>query len=407
MPTDSRAASVGYWPTLKGKNMSRISRRTLLSASATTLAATAMATPLPVAPGFKVEEIRTISLQNRYHGWPTLTRCKSGELMVVCSGGRDCHVCPFGRVELIRSSDNGKTWTFARTILDGPVDDRDAGIVETSRGTLLVSTFTSNAYVPILEKARKGAAAGNPTMSDTDLARWEAAHRRLKPGQHEERLGCWLVRSDDQGRNWSPAYRIPCNSPHGPINLNDGRLMYAGISLWAKDRIIGVWTSDDDGMTWKLLSKLPIREGDDPSKYHELHAVQAADGRLVVQIRNHNTRNAGETLQTMSTDGGTTWTSTKSIGVWGLPSHLVRLSDDRILMTYGHRRGPLGCQARISEDHGQSWSEAMVLYGDGENYDLGYATSAELSPGKFMSVWYEKPTSSKFASLRMARWSLD
>ena len=106
-----------------------------------------MATPLPVAPGFKIEEIRTISLQNRYHGWPTLTRCKSGELMVVCSGGRDSHVCPFGRVELIRSSDNGKTWTFARTILDGPVDDRDAGIVETYRGTLLVSTFTSNAYV--------------------------------------------------------------------------------------------------------------------------------------------------------------------------------------------------------------------------------------------------------------------
>ena len=388
-------------------DMPRITRRTLLSGSATAIAATAVATPRPALSGFTVEEVRTISLQNRYHGWPTLTRCKSGELLVVCSGGRDSHICPFGKVELIRSIDQGRTWTFPRTILDGPLDDRDAGILETSKGTLLVSTFTSNAYVPILEKARKAAESGKPTMSDTDLARWEAAHRRLTPVQRNKQLGCWLIRSEDNGRNWSPAYRIPCNSPHGPVNLNDGGLIYAGITLWAGERIIGVWTSGDDGRTWNLLSKLPIREGDDPGRYHELHAVQAADGRLVVQIRNHNSRNAGETLQTMSTDGGKTWSPTRSIGVWGLPSHLLRLSDDRLLMTYGHRRNPLGCQARISEDHGQSWSEAMILYGDGENYDLGYTTSAELAPGKIVSVWYEKPSSDKYAALRMARWTLD
>ena len=59
------------------------------------------------APSFHVGEIKTISLQaDRYHGWPTMIRRKNGELLVVCSGGRETHVCPFGRVELIRSFDD-------------------------------------------------------------------------------------------------------------------------------------------------------------------------------------------------------------------------------------------------------------------------------------------------------------
>ena len=63
-------------------------------------------------------------------------------------------MCPFGSVQLYRSNDRGKTWLLPQTILDTPIDDRDAGILETDQGTLLATTFTSNAYVSILEKAR-------------------------------------------------------------------------------------------------------------------------------------------------------------------------------------------------------------------------------------------------------------
>ena len=74
-------------------------------------------------------ETRVISqLKNRYHGWPTLTRRHNGELLLVCSGGRQSHVCPFGRIELMRSHDNGTTWSWPRVVLDGPIDDRDAGV---------------------------------------------------------------------------------------------------------------------------------------------------------------------------------------------------------------------------------------------------------------------------------------
>jgi hypothetical protein len=89
-----------------------------------------------------------------YHGWPTLVRLRSGGLIVAYSGGRETHVCPFGRMEIIRSADNGRTWSWPEVILDTPIDDRDAGVLETPAGTLLVTTFTSLAYEPVLARAK-------------------------------------------------------------------------------------------------------------------------------------------------------------------------------------------------------------------------------------------------------------
>jgi sialidase-1 len=386
--------------------MTILTRRSMLAASAAGFVLTRW-NSAHAEQSYEVSDIRTISLQSdRYHGWPTLVRRKNGELLVVCSGGRETHVCPFGRVELIQSFDNGETWTFARTILDGPIDDRDAGILETAKGSLLVTTFTSLAYEPGLHKAEADAAQGKPTMPAEQLARWQAVHRRLPEGEHEKHLGCWMLRSEDGGLNWSPAYRVPLNSPHGPINLTDGRLFYAGVALWETGRKVGTSFSADDGKSWSPVAELPVREGDDASNYHELHAVEAADGRLIVQIRNHNNANKGETLQTHSTDGGRTWAVPYAIGVWGLPSHLLRLSDDRLLMTYGHRRPPLGNQARISSDNGATWSDPMIIFSDASSGDLGYPSTVETSPGQLVTVWYEKLKDSAFAQLRMARWKL-
>src|SRR5262245_60791912 len=105
-------------------------------------------------PGNTREAIRTISAQDHlYHGWPTVARLRSGDLALVWSGGREAHVCPFGRVEFMLSSDEGQPWSWPKVIMDGDLDDRDAGIVETGRGTLLVSTFTSLAYEQRLRDA--------------------------------------------------------------------------------------------------------------------------------------------------------------------------------------------------------------------------------------------------------------
>jgi sialidase-1 len=351
----------------------------------------------------RIEEARVISQQPEYYaGWPTLARRQNGELWVAWSGGREVHICPFGQVHAMRSTDEGRTWTFPRVLHDGPLDDRDAGLIETAKGTLLVTTFSSLAYEPILASREK-----DGTWDKERLRRWQAERDWLSPEQRQAELGTWAFRSTDGGVSWSARIPTPVNSPHGPIQLADGRLFYAGKQLWNPKKTVGVAESRDDGQSWRWLAEIPTRQGDDATvDYHELHAVEAGDGTLIVQIRNHNAANKGETLQTESRDGGKTWTEPHPIGVWGLPSHLLRLRDGRLLMSYGHRRAPYGNQARLSSDHGKTWGEAMLLSADGSHGDLGYPSTVELGDGSLLTVWYEAPKKGAKAVLRQARWRL-
>ncbi len=354
-----------------------------------------------------VKDVRTISLEPAYyHGWPTVALRRNGDLVVTCSGGREGHICPFGRVEMMVSHDRGTTWQWPQTVLDGPSDDRDSGVLETAKGTLLVTTFTSLAYEATLKKAE--ALKGQPNAwPEARLTSWELAHNRLSAEQRKAELGEWMIRSTDGGITWSPRYSTIVNSPHGPTQLSDGRLLYAGKQLWTAEQKIGVCESTDDGVSWKWLADIPTRSGDAVSQYHELHAIDAGGGRLIAQIRNHNPTNAGETLQSESTDGGKTWSEPHSIGVWGLPSFLTKLRDGRLLMTYGHRRAPFGNQARISTDQGRTWSEPMIVYGDGVRGDLGYPSTVELEDGTLLTVWYESMKDPPLAVLRQARWRIE
>lgn len=363
-----------------------------------------------LTPRFEtLEETRSIGFpQDYYYGWPTVAK-RGKELLVAASGGREGHVCPFGRVELLRSKDNGKTWSWPQVLYDGPIDDRDAGICVTSEGTILVTTFTSLAYVGMFEEEtryrREGRARKN-IWSDARYEKWAAVHQRLSDEEKKRELGLWLLRSTDGGVTWSERISTPFNSPHGPIQLSDGRLLYMGTELWTKEHRNGASISKDDGRTWEVAGFIPTREGDNASYYYELHAVEASDGTLVAHIRNGNVNNTDENLQTISKDGGKTWSVPKAIGVWGIPSFLNRLQDGRLLMTYGHRRAPLGIQARISENNGESWSDPMILYGDASDTDMGYPSTVQLDDGSLFTVWYEHMRGSWFARLRCKRWRL-
>ena len=409
-------------------------RRQILQGMGALAVGLASGSPLAALAGARVHSRRVISMLPRlYHGWPTLARRSNGELLLVCSGGRESHVCPFGRVELMRSRDEGRHWSFPRVLIDGPIDDRDAGVVETAEGSLLVTTFTSIGYADILARAEELESQGKGVWTQEKLKRWQAIHRRITAAEREIELGSWMIRSTDGGRSWSAPYRCPVNSPHGPIQLSDGRLLYPGKIFWygpsgqSKGRI-GVCESTDDGQSWRWLAEIPTRKGDDLDGYHELHGVETTEGTLVAHIRNHNTANERETLQSRSTDGGKTWSVPRALGVWGLPSHLLKLRDGRLVMSYGYRRPPYGNQARVSEDHGRTWSGAITISGDGISSDLGYPSTVELNDGSLLTAWYEvmdnpvpKASPSKervqrhlemasrpdLAVLRQARWTLD
>lgn len=349
-------------------------------------------------------EITTITPDEEryYHGWPTVARLSNGQLMVVWSGGRDAHVCPFGRVESMTSSDNGVTWSWPRVILDSPIDDRDAGILETARGTLLLSTFGSIGYRKDGRLERYGQQPEN----------WKRATRGVSDDVAINLAGAKLMRSVDRGLTWSPPQDMPVNSPHGPIQLKDGRLLYPGVSpvglgldFKPDEREVGAWQSTDDGSTWTLAGRIPLRPSDQIIDYHELHGVEAADGTLVVMIRSHAKGGPREMLQTDSHDGGKTWTTPRSLGLQGYPPHLIRLKDGRLLLSYDHRIAPYGVQVRFSDNHGASWSEPVIITENAEKLDQGYPSTVQLDDHIFLSVWYEVPPGKKKAVLKQARWT--
>jgi hypothetical protein len=61
-------------------------------------------------------------------------------------------------------------------------------------------------------------------------------------------------------------------------------------------------------------------------------------------------------------------------------------------------------QARISSNGGRTWSEPMIISGDGTSGDLGYPSTVELADGTLLTVWYETMAGSPRAVLRQARW---
>lgn len=383
-----------------GSSLPPLTRRQMMQTVAGAAGVALLGPTAHAAPRSNILSTRVISQQPHiYCGWPTLARRANGQLMLVWSGGREAHVCPFGRVDWMLSDDEGATWTWPRTLLDSAIDDRDAGILETAEGTLLATTFTSEAWENVFNKSRD--------WDPEKRQRWQAVRNRLPDDARKAELGTWMLRSTDGGLSWSSRYRVPVNAPHGPVQLKDGRLLYAGVALWESPRRVGVAVSNDDGASWELLADIAAREGDKLQNYHELHAVESADGRLVVHIRNHNTQNRYETLQTHSDDGGKSWETPYSIGVWGYPSHLLRLSDDRLLMSYGHRRDPIGNLARVSDDGGRTWSEPVTISDDATSTDLGYPSTVQLADGSLLTVWYERRPGSPLAVLRQAHWRLE
>ena len=279
-----------------------------------------------------VGEQRVLCKQpGRYIGWPSITVAPDGDLLVVFSGDRDSHVSPDGKTQMVRSRDRGKTWSEAITIHDSPIDDRDAGIVRTRKGTLIVSWFTGPPY-------------------------------------HTERQGNYVIRSADSGRSWSEPIRTTATTPHGPIQLRDGRLLFIGQSPHCSHAkpadyngsprgspySIVVEESRDDGRSWQFVTTFPVPEDRKMLSFDEPHVVEARGGKLVLLFRDCNKPN--KLWQSDSADGGKSWSSPARTPIHGYPPHLIRLRNDWLVVSYAKRwapfSGPTPASARTTARRG-------------------------------------------------------
>lgn len=347
-------------------------------------------------PAASILETRVICKQpNRYIGWPTITKTSHGELLVVFSGNRDAHVCPYGITQMARSNDNGKTWSKPITINNTPLDDRDAGILETLNGTLLVNWFTSLAF--------------DNEKNYQQHPGWQRHAEKLGPEIRKHWLGNWTRRSTDGGATWEMPVKHLLSAPHGPIQTADSRLLFVGTGVLNDKKILGVEESRDDGQSWQLISQIPIAPQDTMKYFWEPHLVELGNGKLISMFRYQPRDRSQHFLrQSESDDGGRTWTVAHTTPIWGYPPHLIRLKNGWLLVVYGVRRKPFGEYGCLSKDNGKTWEvKNRILISPAMNGDLGYPASVQLDNGSIFTVYYQVDKAGEKTCLMGTRWRIN
>ncbi len=348
-----------------------------------------------------------------YFGWPTVAVLQDGTLLVASSGLRSEHVCPWGKTVLNISTDGGQIWSPPRVINNSPLDDRDAGILNLGGDKLLVTWFTSINRQYLEDEGVRN------WLGVEEVNSWRETLANISETQISDHTGSWIMLSADRGAAWSAPIRVPVSTPHGPIHLSSGDLLYLGkpYESWAdmENGAITAVCSEDGGMSWKRLGQVPVYPATDPANYYEPHVVELPSGRLLGMIRIEDVpgkelKGAGipsfSLMQTMSEDGGNTWSTAQPLGFHGSPPHLLRHSSGILVLTYGYRLAPFGQRVAFSRDEGDTWDHDWALRDDGLDFDLGYPSTVELVDGSLFTVYYQKIAGDNKCSLLWSRWNL-
>ena len=333
-----------------------------------------------------------------YFGWPTVTRLPNGSLAVVCSGYRCGHICPFGKLVMATSDDEGNTWTGAFPLIDTPLDDRDGGICAFGETGVMVTSFNNSIAAQ---------RAWNP-----ENAYYNAYLDTLTAADEEEYLGSQFRLSFDGGKTFGPIFRSPVTSPHGPTQLHDGTLLWVGRVFSADDSFgensgVHAYAVHADGHM-EFRGAVPAADIRPHVELCEPHAVELPDGRLLCHIRSEGGYDFS-TFQTESADGGRTWSTPIPLlpEHGGAPAHLLLHSSGILISAYGYRQPPYGIRLMLSADYGRTWQKDVPLFTEGVSADLGYPATAELKDGGLLTVFYAKDAPDGPAVIKHIGWQIE
>jgi hypothetical protein len=259
-----------------------------------------------------------------------------------------------GRAMIVRSTDQGKSWSKPETLIDTPADDRHPAFVELPDGAVLCSFFTY---------------AGEPKNGDLN---------------NEPAARVWFMRSFDHGRTWEKQPRrlhtpFLYDETDGPlVRLKDGSVLVSinGRAKSGPPDQAGIFRTTDRGETWKLLSTI--------KSSHDLWEVTVAelqDGRLVMMARPE-----GDIC--WSTDHGRTWTTPQTFGMRMFAPGLYVLRDNTLVCLHGsYAPGHGGLRVIFSTDGGLSWIAPAKDHGFLVDNSYGYGKAMELDDGSLFVVY--------------------
>ncbi len=332
-----------------------------------------------------------------YFAWPTVAKLQDGRICVGASGYRVEHICPFGKGVIAFSDDKGENYGEIIPVIDTVLDDRDVGLTVFGENGLIVTSFNNT-----LEFQRENMPQTKECFDYINS---------VSPEEEKEALGISFRISYDKGKSFGKIYKSPVSSPHGPIVLRDGRVLWVGRRLWEHNHI-EAHTIDTKTGEMKLIGDMGLHKYEEFNNiyFYEPDVIELSDGKILCHLRAESDNEDFLTLyQTESLDGGVTWSKPKQIiaDTDGAPSHLFMHSSGVLISAFSHRQKPYGIWAILSRDEGKTWSESYVIADCFDSDDLGYPSTIELDNGELLTVYYNRENDDVPAVIMQQKWALE
>jgi len=322
-------------------------------------------------------------------GIPSVCRLKNGEILVVyhhlcshvCYGIHDqewfdCYKarysalskkCPLphkGRLEGIRSADDGKTWSAPFIVVDGPHSESDPQISTAPDGTVHLVYLT-----------RYWTRCGEF---------WTQPHPQSPYPRYPRYFAIAMTRSTDHGRTWTKPHVLPSiyehrDSAHDPIRFApDGTYLLAiqGNPFLGPESGM-ILASHDQGDSWTVRGTI-----DHPTESISEHAISLlGEEKIICAMR------PGPFIS-YSNNAGRSWTVPKLLpgGPEKAPFFLLTSNNELLLFEYT-RRGDYGFTVRISLDDGQTLTDPLPIDPTAGN---PHGHAIELNDGTILAVYYSE-----------------